>query len=97
MADYLSPNDHLITDDQRQIFQIRIHSNPLLANRGDPQPCIKGCGEVQDNCHLIQCGRLNGENKGDYYQLVNGSVHEMKTNLEKWMKNFTIREAMDSL
>ena len=97
MADYLSPNYHLATNDKRLIFQKRSQSNPLPANRGDPHPCVKGCGEVQDNCHIIQCSRLNEENKGDYYQLVNGNLHYMKTNLEKWKKNFTIIEAMDSL
>ena len=66
MSDYLCPNDQLTVDDQRLIFQIRSQSNPLPANRGDPQPCSRGCGEIQDNCHIIQCSMLNKEDQGEY-------------------------------
>ena len=97
MSDYLCPNDQLTVDDQRLIFQIRSQSNPLPANRGDPQPCSRGCGEIQDNCHIIQCSMINKEDKGEYNLLINGTLHEMKRNLEQWKKNLSTIEAMDSV
>ena len=96
MADYLSPNNQLTIDDQKLIFQIRSQSNPLPANRGEPEPCVRGCGEVQNNCHIIQCIRLNPENKGDYNLLINGTLSEMKISLEQWKNNLKLIEAMDS-
>ena len=76
----------LTVDDQWLIFQIRSQLNPLPANRGEPQPCMRGCGDIQDNCHIIQCHGLDREDQGDYNLLINGNMHEMKTNLEQWQK-----------
>ena len=84
-------------DDQRLIFQIRSQSNPLPANRGDPQPCFKGCGEIQDNCHIVEGSLLDKEDRRDYNLLINGTFHEMKNNLEQWKKNLNIIVAMDSV
>ena len=97
MSDYLCPNNQLTVDDQRLIFQIRSQSNPLPANRGEPQPCSRGCGEIQDNCHIVECSFLKKEEKRDYTLLINGTLHEMKNNLEIWKKNLTLIEAMDSV
>ena len=82
MADYLSPNDQLTTDDQKLICQMRSQSNPLPATRGEAEHCVRGCGKVQSNCHIIQCSRLNQENKGTYILLDNGTIYEMKNYLE---------------
>jgi hypothetical protein len=97
MSDYLCPNNQLTVDDQRLIFQIRNQSNPLPANRGDPQPCFRGCGEIQDNCHIVECSLLDKEERRDYNLIINGTFNEMKNNLEQWKKNLNIIEAMDSV
>ena len=82
MSGYLCPNDQLTVEDQRLIFQIRSQSNPLHANRGDPQPCSRGCGKIRYVCHIIQCSILNKEDQWEYNLLINGTLHEMKTTLE---------------
>ena len=64
MSDYLCPNDQLTVDDKLLIFLIRSQSNPLPANRGDPQQCSRGCGNIKDNGHIIQCSILNKEDQG---------------------------------
>ena len=97
MSDYLCPNDQLTVEDQRLIFQIRSQSNPLPANKGDPQPCLMfGCGDIHDNCHIIQCKALDKEDQGDYNLLINGTLHEMKNNLEQWKENLRNLDTMDS-
>ena len=97
MSDYLCPNDQLTVEDQRLIFQIRSQSNPLPANRGEPQPCSRGCGEIQDNCHIVECSFLKKEEKRDYTLLINGILHETKNNLEQWKNYLKIIEATVSV
>ena len=71
--------------------------NPFPANRGEPQPCMKGCGDMHNHCHIIQCSALDKEDQGDYNLLINGTLTEMKNNLEQWKKNLIIFETMDSV
>ena len=98
MADYLCPNSHLSVQDQRDIFQIRSRTNPLPANRGNPQLCA--CGEEQDNNHIMQCEITNPGRKIDLDNLINGSLTDMKTNLLQWresINNLEIFNSMDSV
>ena len=73
-------------------MQFRSQSNPLPANSGEPQPCMKGCGDVHNNCHIIQCNAMNKENQGDYNLLINVTLHEMKNNLGQWKNKLIIFE-----
>ena len=89
MADYLCPNNQLSVQDQRDVFQIRSRTNPLPANRGNPQLCV--CREEQENYHILQCDITNPGKKIELEVLINGSLLEMKTTLIHW------RESMDNL
>ena len=51
MAEYLRPESDFSLEDQREVFAIRCRTNPLPANRGILEYCIKQCGEVQNNSH----------------------------------------------
>ena len=100
MADYLCPNSQLTVQDQKDIFQIRSMTNPLPSNRGNPKPCSSGCGNIMDNAHVFLCSVVNPEIKGDINRLVNGTIQEMKSALNKWrenMKKFEYFESMDSV
>ena len=100
MADYLCPNSQLTVQDQKDIFQIRSMTNPLPSNRGDPQPCSTGCGDLMENPHIYICPVLNEEPQGDLNRLLNGTLHEMKLALQQWrenMKKVEYFESMDSI
>ena len=87
MAQYLCPNNILSAEDQRDIFQIRSQTNDLPANRGDPQPCLTGCGGILNNSHVFQCPVINKNKLLDYNLLVNGTLNEMKDGLNHWKEN----------
>ena len=98
MADYLCPNSHLSVQDQRDIFQIRSRTNPLPANRGNPQLCA--CGEEQDNNHILLCDITNPGKKIELEKLINGSLIEITTTLFQWresIENIEIFNSMDSV
>ena len=69
MAVYLRPNSHLSVQDQRDLFQIRSRTNPLPANRENPQLCL--CGEEQVNSHILQCEITNPGEKIELELLIN--------------------------
>ena len=96
MAEYLCPNNFLSVEDQREIFQIRSQTNALPANRGDPQPCLTGCGGILNNPHVFQCPIINKENIEDYDLLVNGTLNEMKNSLSHWKENLKKINSIDS-
>ena len=96
MADYLSPNNQLSVQDQRDLFQIRSRTNSLPANKGTPLPCV--CGADQDNYHILQCDIINPGEKIEIEDFINGSLSNMKTTLCQWresMENLEILNSMD--
>ena len=97
MAEYICPNDQLSVEDQRIVFQIRSRTNPIPANRGNPQLCSTGCGEYFENSHILSCEVLNQEDKFDINSLVNGSLNEMRICLKQWKENIENIEAIDSV
>ena len=74
MADYLCPNSKLTVQDQKDIFQIRSMTKPLPSNRGNPNPCSTGCGDIMDNGHVFHCPVVNTEKKEDINCLVNETI-----------------------
>ena len=97
MANYLCPNNNLSVENQRQIFQIRSRSNPLLANRGIIQHCSTGCGKLMDNIHILECVVLNQTLDNNIEMLTNGSFEEMQSALKKWNDNLKKLEVINSM
>ena len=73
----------------RDIFQISSRTNPLPANRGNPQLCL--CGEDQENYPIFQCDITNPGRKIELEIIINRSLLEMKTTLLQW------RESIENL
>ena len=96
MSDYLCPNNLLCVEEQRLLFQIRSQTNDLPANKGDPQPCLTGCGGILDNPHIVRCPIINKEAIGNYNLLLNGTLIEKKRMLKHWEDSLQKTNSIDS-
>ena len=88
MSDNPYPNNFLCVKEHRQLLQIRSQTNDLPANKGDPQSCLTGCGDILDNPHIVQCHIIIKEAIGNNDLILNGTLKD---------KKFMLKQLQDSM
>ena len=88
MADYLLPECEVSNKDKIELFHIRTEMNDLPFNYGNKIICDKGCNEVLDNQHFLDCPLVNSKKNevNEYKKILNGSMDEKIITLRKFQE-----------
>ena len=88
MADYLLPECELSNKEKIELYHIRTEMNDLPFNYGNKILCDKGCKEILDNHHFLNCPLSNNKNKeeGELNRILNDPMNEEILTLKKFQE-----------